>query len=228
MPVESRPWGFKSSAEHAARSGFATCNGPCLLILGQAPDLRSAALPLPPASQRSLGICASAPGGAERLGKGGQPLDMSPMRPLQCSLVCASQRQASRHLGCPGGSLYQIYQNMAMRTAKRLAAPTDLRATDTLTPEAMQKVRGRCRKEWADMDEAGRSAYKAMYTARLAERRVASAATSTASPAPTSAQQPDTCAGHWQVGAERFVVHPKFVQEVFAQGARLPSSEEVP
>lgn len=123
-----------------------------------------------------------------------------------------------------GGSPYQIFQNETMRVAKQVAQPQDLTARGTLTKEAMQRVRNKCREEWVAMEDADKQQYKVMYEARLAARRASTP------PSAAGAANVDLArhVGHWRCGAERFVLHPKFLQEAFAAGARLPGVTEAP
>lgn len=111
-----------------------------------------------------------------------------------------------------------------MRMAKQVALPADLGPAGALTTESLRRIRAQCQQQWAAMGAEQKEQYKALYHGRLAERRAAAVAAESRRPV---GERTAPLAGHWKCGADRFVIHPKFLQEAFAAGARLPQRDEV-
>lgn len=121
-----------------------------------------------------------------------------------------------------GGSPYQIFQNLELAVAKRLARPEDLTAAGTWTKDALKQARDTCRERWVAMSDDDKARYSDMYRARLAERRAQGHRSQLQQPSDAVAPM-----GHWGFGAERSVVHPGLVQKALSGGSKLPSQQEV-
>lgn len=118
-----------------------------------------------------------------------------------------------------------IFQNQREAAAKRLAADAELTNRGSLRQDVRQRVQAECKAAWAAMSDEERGQFRELYKARLEERK--QEAQRLQRPAETAERLPLSLSSHWAFGSKCSTVHPKYIQEFFTAGGKLPSTQEV-